>query len=135
MTSTASPRSGVDTTALLVLLWLGWVLVPPGLFLASVAQVPWFSGEPPTVAEQAAANRYVMAAVLVAIVIPTAGLLVGWRTSRRRNAVAFGVALAIGLVLAVPMLASMPEAQPTPDAPARHVCQEHSGGDTRCPGD
>jgi hypothetical protein len=72
--------------------------------------------------------------VLAAIGIPAAGLVVSWWTTRQRNAVAFGVALAIGLLLAVPVLDSIPAPQPTPDAPVHHVCQEHSGGDNRCPG-
>ena len=124
------------TTALLVLLWVGWVLVPLGLAAAAVASVLTFFGDSPTAAEEAAANRYLLGAVLVAIAIPFAGLLVSAWNDRRASAVAFSLALAVGLVLAVPVLHTVAP-DPAPSAIPPHsggACQEHSGGDNRCPG-
>jgi hypothetical protein len=57
MTSTAPARSGSGTSALLALLWVGWFLVPPGLFLAAMAQMPWFAAASPTVTQEAVADR------------------------------------------------------------------------------
>jgi hypothetical protein len=134
MTSTAPDRSGSGTPALLALLWVGWFLVPPVLFLAAMAQMPWFSAESPTVAQEAAADRYLVAAVLAAIAVPLIGVVVSLRTARGVHAVVFGVALTIGALLAVPVLGEAQDDRWNPDAPARPVCQEHSGGDNRCPG-
>jgi len=123
-------------TALLVLLWVGWVLVPLGLVVAAVARVLTFFGDSPTAAEQAAANRYLVSAVLVAIAVPFAGLLISAWTDRRASAVAFSLALAVGLLAAVPVVHAVAPDR-APSAIPSHSgggCQDHSGGDTRCPG-
>jgi hypothetical protein len=132
MSPTATPRR-TRVTALLALLWVAWVLVPIGLVLASIGTVLTFLGDLPTPAERAQADRLLVAAVVVAVAVPLLGVLVSVCSDRRASAAAFGVALALGLVAAVPVAEDL---APEPAAPQQSGggCQEHSGGDTRCPG-
>jgi hypothetical protein len=68
----APPAS--NTTGWSVLLWLAWVLVPAGLFVAAMGSLRTFFGELPTEAEEAQATRLL---VLAAVAIPAIGLIRG----------------------------------------------------------
>ncbi len=133
---TPTSRGGAGTTALLVLLWVAWVLVPLGLAVAAVASLPTFFGELPTPAQHASADRLLVAAVLTALAVPVLGLLVSAWTDRRTSTVAFCVALALGLLAAVPVVQAVAADRAPSAIPGTSGggCQEHSGGDTRCPG-
>ena len=93
-----------------------------------------FLGEQPTAADRSqSAALYLVAAVLT-LGLPFVGLLLTWRT-RRVAAACFGVALA---VVAIPAALLLGRGDAGLDGPVPDqrpsVCQEHSGGDTRCPG-
>jgi hypothetical protein len=141
---TAATLGGVQTstrrngrlTAVLVLLWVAWVLAPLLLAGAALASVLTFFGEQPSPADQAQADRLLVAAALTAVVLPLAGVLLSALRDRRASAAAFAVALGIGLLASVPVLREVgpdraPSAIPSHSGGA---CQEHSGGDNRCPG-
>jgi hypothetical protein len=131
------PAAANGTTGWLVLLWTAWVLVPAGLVVAAMGSLLSFFGELPTEAEQADARRLFVLAGVTAAAIPVVGLIVSLRARRQASATAFGCAAALGLlaagVLAVGTVRPVPgSAVPVHDLGG--ACQEHSGGDTRCPG-
>ncbi len=135
MTRTTA-RGGPGTTTGLVLIWGAWVLVPLGLAIAAFLSVLTFFGEQPTAAEKDHAVRLLVAAVLTAVVVPVLGILLSAHTDRRKSAVAFCIALSLGLLSSVPVFVAI-ESDQEPSAVPSHSgggCQEHSGGDTRCPG-
>jgi hypothetical protein len=120
----------------LVLIWVAWVLVPLLLAGAAVASLVTFLGEPPTSAEEASGDRFLVAAATTAVCLPLAGILLSAWRDRRVSAAAFSVALGVGLLASVPVFqVVVPDRAPS--AIPSHSgggCQEHSGGDTRCPG-
>ena len=124
-------------TAVLVLIWVTWVLAPLLLAGAAVASGITFLGDLPTPAAEARADRLFVAAALTAVCLPLAGIVLSAVRDRRASAAAFAVALGIGLLASVPVYRIVvPE--PAPSAIPSHsggACQEHSGGDNRCPGD
>ena len=129
----AGNRPTRTSPAALFLIWLAWVLVPPLLLFGGAMTSAPFFGEQPTAADRSqSAGLYLVAAVL-ALGLPFVGVLLTWRT-RRVAAACFGVAL---LVVAIPVALllgrGVGDAGPAPDT-GPPVCQEHSGGDTRCPG-
>jgi hypothetical protein len=133
--SAAGARPTRTPSAVLLLIWLAWILVPPLLvFGGAMTSAPFF-GEQPTDAELAQASRLLVAAAAVALALPLLGLLLTWRT-RRGAAACFGAAL---VLVAVPV--ALLEARelahhtsgPAPDR-GPPVCQEYSGGDNDCPG-
>jgi len=133
--STSAAASG--TTGWFVLLWLAWVLVPAGLVAAALGSLLTFFGELPTEAEHAEARRLFVLAAVVAVAIPVVGLILSLRTRRQGSAAAFLFAGGIALVAAVLLVVGMANQQPRSAIPSRDpggVCQEHSGGDNRCPG-
>jgi hypothetical protein len=122
--------------AALVLIWVAWVLVPPLLVFRAAITSAAFFGEEPTAAERSQSATLYLVAAALAVGLPFVGLLLTWR-SRKVAAACFGVAL---LVAAIPVALLLAEAyrdadlsRPAPD-PGPPVCQEHSGGDNRCPG-
>jgi len=132
--STSTAASG--TTGWFVLLWLAWVLVPAGLVAAALGSLLTFFGELPTEAEQAEARRLFVLAAVVAVAIPVVGLILSLRT-RRQGSAAFMFAGGIAFVAAVLLVVGMAKQEPRSAIPSRDpggVCQEHSGGDNRCPG-
>lgn len=134
--TSTTPRGRTRITAVLVLLWVAWVLVPLGLAVTAFLSVLTFFGEQPTAAEKDHAARLLVAAVLTAVAIPVLGILLSARTDRRKSAVAFCIALSLGLLSSVPVFVAI-ESDREPSAVPSHSgggCQEHSGGDTRCPG-
>jgi hypothetical protein len=132
----AGNRPTRTSPAALLLIWLAWVLVPPLLLFGGAMTSAPFFGEQPTAADRSqSAGLYLVAAVL-ALGLPFVGLLLTWRT-RRVAAACFGAAL---LVVAIPVAlllgrgaGNVGPAGPAPDT-GPPVCQEHSGGGTRCPG-
>jgi hypothetical protein len=122
--------------AVLVLIWVAWVLVPLLFAGAAVASLVTFLGEPATPAEEASADRLFVAAAVTAVCLPLAGILLSALRDRRGSAAAFSVALGVGLLASVPVFqVVLPDRAPS--AIPSHSgggCQEHSGGDTRCPG-
>ncbi|RBY81881.1 hypothetical protein [Blastococcus sp. TF02A-26] len=126
---------GTWATPCLTLLWIAWVVVPAAVALEGLQLVVTFLGDSATDAEQAHARSLFVRAAVLAVVIPVVGLVVGLATRRRGNAIASGVAVAlsglVALVVAVAAAAAVPEEVP-PREPTG--CQEHSGGDSDCPG-
>jgi hypothetical protein len=122
--------------AALVLIWLAWVLVPPMLvFGGAITSAPFF-GEQPSAADRSQTTTLFLVAGALALGLPLLGLLLTWRT-RRVAAACFGAALIVAAVPVALLLGSeLRDADlrgPAPD-PGPPVCQEHSGGDNRCPG-
>ena len=130
----AAGRPDKTSPAVLVLIWLAWVLVPPLLvFGGAIGAAPFF-GEQPTAAERSQATTLYLVAAVLALGLPLLGLVLSWRT-RRVAAACFGAALVVALVPVGLLLAEEVRGAGTyaPD-PGPPVCQEHSGGDNRCPG-
>jgi hypothetical protein len=132
----AAGRPARTSSAALVLIWLAWVLAPPLLVLGgAVGSAPFF-GQQPTAAERAQSTTLYLVAAALALGLPFAGLVLTWRT-RKVAAACFGAALVVVAVpvalLLGPELGNAGPAGPSPD-PGPPVCQEHSGGDNRCPG-
>jgi hypothetical protein len=130
----AADRPARTSSAALLLIWLTWVLVPPLLlFGGAVTSAPFF-GEQPTAADRSQSAALYLVATVLALGLPFVGLLLTWRT-RRVAAVCFGVALA---VVAIPVALLLGRGDAGLDGPVPvqgpPVCQEHSGGDNRCPG-
>jgi hypothetical protein len=132
-----APRSTTTGTAWLVLLWLAWLLVPAGLVVAAMGSLLTFFGELPTEAERADARRLFVLAAVAAVAVPVIGLLGSLRVRRHGSAAAFGSAAVVGLVAAAVLVVGTAPREPRSAIPSRDpggACQEHSGGDTRCPG-
>ena len=128
-------RQAGTSSAVLVLIWLAWILVPPLLvFGGAIGAAPFF-GEQPTAAEQAEATRLYVIASVLALGLPSLGVLLTWRT-RAVAAACFGAALVLVCIPVAMLMAQEFRGQsigPAPDD-GPPVCQEHSGGDNRCPG-
>jgi hypothetical protein len=91
----------------------------------------------PTDAERAAARQKFVTAAVLAMAVPLAGVVLSVRGRRSGSTTAFAVAGAVGLVLAGLVVLGTAEPEPRSAIPVRDpggACQEHSGGDTRCPG-
>jgi hypothetical protein len=130
-----SPANG--TTGWFVLLWLAWVLVPVGLVVSAMGSLLTFFGELPTEAEKAQATRLLVLAAVAAVAIPAIGLIMSLRAGRQGSAAAFVVAGGLSLVAAVLLVIGTARPEPGSAIPVHDpggACQEHSGGDTRCPG-
>jgi hypothetical protein len=136
---TTTPRRGGPVVGALVLLWLlGLLALLWWLFRIGMEQ--WANSYSDPVPGAADLDRQASRALLATAVLAVAGAaaitLVAYRLGLVRTAVVF---LVLTLVLAVPGLAVAASAYrdltpaPPPPGPPGH-CQEHSGGDTRCPG-
>ena len=124
-------------TAVLVLLWIGWVILPPVLLVGSLLSTWNLYGEPPSPGQEQQASVWGAAAAGLALGLPLLGIWLSARADRSGSALAFAVALTLG-VLAVGLVAHLLQApEPRSAVPVDRGpvgCQEHSGGDTRCPG-
>lgn len=133
----ASPRSrGRALRVLLPVLALGWLVGVGGLVLQALGATLTFLGEVPTPEDRALAARYLVAAAWLAAVLPVLGTVLAVLARSRAGVVVFAVLLVLGLTLAGLVAvdrhrARLREPQPRPPVTG---CQEHSGGDTRCPG-
>jgi hypothetical protein len=126
-----------NTPGWLVLLWLAWVLVPLLLAGSALGNLLTFFGESPTEAEQAQATRLLVLAAVAAVAIPAVGLIVSLRARRQGSAAAFVVAGGLSLLAAVAVVGGTAPEEPRSAIPSHQpggACQEHSGGDNRCPG-
>jgi hypothetical protein len=135
--SRPNPAAAGSTTGWFVLLWLAWVVVPVGLFMAALGSLLTFLGELPTEAEEAQATRLLVLAAVAAVAIPATGLIMSLRAGRQGSAAAFVVAGGLSLVGAVLLVVGMAQSEPGSAVPVHDpggACQEYSGGDTRCPG-
>jgi hypothetical protein len=124
-------------TGWFVLLWLAWVLVPAVLVVQALGSLLTFFGELPTAAEQAEARRLLVIATVVGVAIPVVGLIMSLRARRQGSAAAFAVAGSLAFIAFVVVVVGTAPAAPRSAIPSRDpggACQEHSGGDNRCPG-
>ncbi len=118
------------------MLWLpaaAWLVGTPVLFVWAEAQSITFLGELVSPEQaRATAVRLVWAALCCAGA-PLAGLGVAWIVRSSRALRLYGIAFVIGCLPGLFWTVSNAERSP---APTERVptCQEHSGGDTRCPG-
>ena len=140
--SSRQPRVRTDgpmpgwAVATITLLTVAWLLGTPFLAIGSLADLWTFSGEQPTPADHDRAQRHALMTTVVATGCPAAAAVLAARRRRGVVQAVFGVGAVLGLVGGLLVHAAVsPE---VPDPPARddgpRVCQEHSGGDSTCPG-
>ena len=116
---------------------VGWLLLTPFLLAGSPASTWHLYGEPPSPAEEQQAFLWGLAAAGVALVLPLLGLWLSVGAGRGGSAVCFTIALTVGLALSGLVLAGDGRDEGRSAIPVDRGpvgCQEHSGGDTRCPG-
>jgi hypothetical protein len=129
---------------LLSLLGVVWALGTPVLGYGWMfAAAPLF-GEQPTAAELAQAHRLLLGALACGFLVPFVGLSLAALSGRKLVALAFAGALGLSLLAAGELgllsrdsLRSLRDqlTPPTSTSVRRPIpCQEHSGGDNRCPG-
>lgn len=109
----------------------------PLLTLQALLDTASLLGEQTDVADHAAQHHDVGVAVAVSAAVVVVGLVLAVQARSDAAATAFAVLVLPTLVLALLWVGTTPA--PTPGAPVRSearqgACQEHSGGDTRCPG-
>ena len=117
---------------LLELLCGGGLVVATWLMWSGFLAGAHFFGETPTPSQQHRATVDFRAAAVVALACSAVGVAVAWRRRSRAVRVLCGATGVLALVGAV-LVFSAPTEEPTP-APSPVHCQEHSGGDTVCPG-
>ncbi len=121
---------------LLPLLASVWFVGGGLLVLRAAGSSLAFLGESPSPEELARSARALVAAAWVGAGVPVLGLAVAVLARRRAATILFTVLLVFGLAFAALTAADRHRArlrEPQPRAPVT-VCQEFSGGDTRCPG-
>jgi hypothetical protein len=114
---------------LLVLAWFGLT----GFLAWRGFATGWLAATEPDVL---LSGRYWIAGLVVAPGLPVVGLVLAGLTRSWVGAVVFAVLLVFGLLLDLwlgPDLYRARRPDPTPQSRVT-VCQEHSGGDNRCPG-
>ncbi len=132
-----STTGRLGTSVVLALLWTAWLLLPAYLVLAGMGELLSFFGEVPTDADRESARRSFLTAGAAAAGIPLLGAAVAACTRRTRSASVFGVAAVAGLLGAVLLVVATAPPEPRSAIPVDRgggPCQEHSGGDNRCPG-
>jgi hypothetical protein len=126
------------------LLAVAWAFGTPVLgYSWMFAAAPLF-GDQPTAAELAHAHRFLLGTLACGFLVPCVGLLLAALSGRRWAAAAFAGALGLSLLAAGTLgllsrdsLRSLRDelAPPTSTSVRGPLpCQEHSGGDNRCPG-
>ncbi|MET0693868.1 MAG: hypothetical protein ABWX96_03935 [Propionibacteriaceae bacterium] len=119
---------------LAIIAWLlGTVVLLGNAFAATLT----FFGETATAEEQATSEHYLVAAAWVAVALPLVGLVSAALGRSRPGTWVCALALLVGLGFAGLVVLSVHEHHrhdPQPPRPRVTVCQEHSGGDNRCPG-
>jgi hypothetical protein len=115
---------------------LGSLMVAPWLLLGALFGSWDLYGQAPTDAESAAAQRHAIAATVVGGGCAGLGWLLAVRWRRRLAQLLFGtiavVAFLGGLLVHEAVTPDLPGTPVRDRGPT--VCQEHSGGDNRCPG-
>jgi hypothetical protein len=123
-------------STVLTLLTAVWLLLGPLLALGSVLDLVTFFGDQPTADDHARAQRHALLATLVATGCPAGAWYLAVRWPRPVAARVFGAGAVLGLVGGLLLLFVVSPHEP--DSPVRDdgppVCQEHSGGDSTCPG-
>jgi hypothetical protein len=122
-----------------VTLTLLWIIAVPALLFSGVMSSFHLYADPPP--DDRAGGGYFLAAAVVIVLLP---LTVGVLALRARRPVLGWVYLAITVVMLVPAAGLgytaaqsfgwEPNRPDPPAPPGSGACQEHSGGDTRCPG-
>ncbi|GAA2998742.1 hypothetical protein [Actinokineospora diospyrosa] len=116
-----------------VLLFCTWLFGVPMLVLESAFSMP-FMGVP-TAADYAERDMLAMWAKIVAVGVPFLGVLLAAITRRTAAAAVFVTLLLLSLAVIGYHRAYDARHNPTPvPTPEQRACQEHSGGDNRCPG-
>jgi predicted exporter len=130
-TKTGRPWLELAVAALVV----GALLVTPYLALQAFASGFTFMGTP-TAERLAAAKRYSTAALLVGTIVPIVGITATAYTGQRGLRWLFGIVLTITLIGGLAWAEHLSDERRLPPAPSGPPagCQEHSGGDNRCPG-
>lgn len=128
-----SPAVGVLT--------VGWIvgLVAVLWWLWSLAWEGWADQVSGRTSPDLAARAFLALVVLVGVAVggPLLIAAIAWRRKRTRAAVVHGVLAAVLAAVCLPVLAVAVRQRADeqgPSGPRSVVCQEHSGGDTRCPG-
>jgi hypothetical protein len=137
-TPVAAPRWASNAVGLLI---LGWVLALPlvVVWLFGIGMQGWADQHSGTDRSAELARSTATALVTLAALLsagPAVIAMVAFAGRMRRTGVVFAVLAAAGSVLAIVVAGeafrTVRPAPTPPSAPA--VCQEYSGGDTRCPG-
>ncbi|MBB3677136.1 hypothetical protein [Modestobacter versicolor] len=113
--------------------WLQWAGAATDLATPDLFDIwPDSSAPPGPDPARAEAQQHARLATLLGAVPPGLGLLLALACRRTLAAVVLGAGAVLGLCLGLWMHGVVtPEA---PEPPGPRVCQEHSGGDTTCPG-
>jgi hypothetical protein len=119
-----------------VLLTVLWVVGVPYLLLSGAMSGWQFKSYEPRSAESvAAAARYYLAAGIVAVVLPLLVTVIALYGRRTLMATIYLILTLIALMPVLTLTASGGTPfERTPPSYGPGACQEHSGGDTRCPG-
>lgn len=133
----SQPRdTGRATTLTRAVLWLPgvvWLAGTPLLFVLAVAQSVTFLGEQVSPEQQRATAVGLVWAAVCCAGAPMVGFGVAGLARSGRALRLYGVAVVIGL-LPVLYWGAHVDARNPPPVERVSTCQEHSGGDTRCPG-
>ncbi len=134
---TSRPRDAARATTLArALLWVPgvvWLAGTPLLFVLAVAQSLTFLGEQVSPEQQRATTVGLIWAAVFCAGAPIVGFVVAGLARSRRALRLYGVAIVIGLLPGLYWTAQV-DARNPPPVERVSTCQEHSGGDTRCPG-
>jgi hypothetical protein len=140
----AAAAGGCWLPAVLGLLGIVWALGAPYLTLGWMFSGAPLFGEQPTAAEVAQAHRYLLGALACGFLVPIAGLSLALLSGHKLAAVVFAGALGLSVLAAGELgllsrdsLRSLRDQLVPPTSTSVRgpiPCQEHSGGDNRCPG-
>ena len=119
-----------------VLLGTIWVLLVPALGLQASLSTWDLYGQAPSAAELAEQQHQFAVVVGISLAVVVLGLWLSVLARSTFGGVVFALLLVPTLVLALLWLGSWHGSRPAPPpAPREPIgCQEHSGGDARCPG-
>lgn len=138
----SAPRGGCAVDLSLGLLLVCWLLGTPAcLYVAAIAGATLF-GEPPSSSDLRTATWAAAAAVGCGLGAPALATAIAAFARRKAVAIVAAVVLAVTGTAGVVAVAFSPDTlravrdqiSPDPEPSRGPVCQERSGGDTRCPG-
>ncbi|MBM7773954.1 apolipoprotein N-acyltransferase [Actinokineospora baliensis] len=117
-----------------VLLFFTWLFAVPALALESALSGWSFMGSP-SAAALAKSDRLAMWAEILAVAVPLVGVVLALITRRNAPMRVFGTILFLSVVVIGCVWVAESRHNPAPaPTPVYRGCQEHSGGDNRCPG-